>query len=238
MQIGLLVRLWKILISPRSQFEQFRDGIPIVLPLLCVLFSGAIYVGVTAYYTDGHTYKGHLQDHASIQEEIDILSEEILERLRQDTDESQGISKARRNTTFLAPVAYAITFSIGLALLASYYWLVSFSYEERIGWGRWFGFVCWASTPTIYGSVFSVVLIVLFGIEWKNSVAPLTWIGWTQPWAVLFTIPLVWIVFISIQGLRCWGSTRLGPSVIVVLVPYLVYVLIGSFFMGIPAIVS
>ncbi|MXW53990.1 MAG: YIP1 family protein [Gammaproteobacteria bacterium] len=231
-------RYWKILISPRSLFDQFRMGIPILLPLVLVLLSGGIYVGITAYFTDDQTYKGHLQDHASAQSEIDVLPEETLEHLQRSIEDPQRIDEARRSATFVAPLVYAITFTIGLVLLASYYWLAGLSFETRIGWASWFGFTCWAAMPTVYGSVITAALISSLGIEWKNALSPLTWIGWTQPWAVLFTIPLVWIVFISVHGLRSWGNKRIGTSVIVVLVPYLVYVLIGSFFMGIPAIVA
>lgn len=234
----MLIQLARILVAPRQQFDEFLNGIPVVVPLILVLVTGGIYVGVTALYTDDQTYKGHLQDHASVQEEVDILSEDTLEQLQRNIENPQGIEAAKRNTTFMAPLIYAISFSIGLVLLASYYWVASLSFESKIGWSNWFGFACWAAVPTVYGSLISAALIALFGIEWKNALSPLTWIGWTQPWAVLFTIPLVWIVLISIQGLRSWGNKRIGTSVIVVLVPYLVYILLGSFFMGIPAIVA
>ena len=230
--------LWMILISPRTVFLDFRTRTPILLPLVLVLISGGIYVGVTAYYTDDQTYKGHLQDHASAQSELDVLPEQTLDRMVRNIEDPKRIDEARRNATLVAPLIYGITFTIGLLLLASYYWLAGLSFDSRIRWSKWFGFACWAAMPTAYGSLVTTVLIASFGIEWKNAISPLTWIGWTQPWAVLFTIPLMWIVFISIQGLRSWGNMRMGTSVIVVVVPYLVYLLIGSFFMGIPAIVS
>lgn len=231
-------RYWRILVSPRSLFDEFRDGMPTLTPLVLVLLCGGIYVGVTAYYTEDETYKGHLQDHASTQSELDVLPRETLEQMQRSIEDPQRIDEARRNASLVAPLIYAIAFSFGMLVLASYYWLAGLSFQAKIGWSKWFGFVCWAAIPTVYGSIVTTSLIIFLGIEWKNALSPLTWIGWTQPWAVLFTIPLVWIVFISVQGLRSWGNKRVGTSVIVVLVPYLVYVLIGSFFMGVPAIVA
>ena len=231
-------KLWKVLIAPRQVFDELKDTNSFVLPLLLLLATGAVCVATFAYVTPDETYVEHVLDQVEIQEELDVVPEETIGDLREDLLSSDGIAATRISATIVAPVLYVVGIVLGLLILATYYWVAGKSFETGLSWKSWFSFSCWAAMPLVVWSICTFVLLIIGGDGLIHGLAPLTWIGITPPWAVLLNIPLVWTVVISIQGIRSWGSKRSSTSTIIVLVPYVLYVLLGSFYLGIMAMMS
>ncbi len=216
-----MTRIWRILFFPNQVFTELRENASSSTPLALLLSCGALCMALIAYV-----------------EGVDFNVSE-LERLQVET-EQEGIARGTTRATdaIVGSVLFVIGMVVGLLTLGTYYWIAGKSFQFETSWPRWFAFTCWSAIPVIFWSIATFALVSFFGVEYKNGFAPLTWLGINQPWAALLNVAVVWTIFISIQGLRCWGSQRLSTSTIIVLVPYVLYILIGSFYMTTMAVGS
>lgn len=104
--------------------------------------------------------------------------------------------------------------------------------SSGIGFGRWFGFICWVSLPTVIASLFLMVLIMtsndprlpienlaMFSLNQLVFHLPVdaTW------FSILQSITLIqwWSLFLAIVGVHRWSSLTLGGAATVCLLPYL-----------------
>lgn len=208
-------KLWRVLFFPKQVFAELRDNTSATLPLALLVVCGSICIASIAFLD------GTLTDLGTID------AQQIQSDLGATTN-----GPARVTDAIVGSALYVLGIVLGLLTLATYYWIGGKSFLVDIAWRRWFAFTCWSTVPIIYWSIATTAIVFLCGVDFKHGLSPLTWLGVDQPWAALLNAAFVWIVVISVQGIRSWGSHRVGTSTIIVLVPYVLYILIGSYYIS------
>ena len=207
-------RIWRILFFPKQVFTELRENESSFIPLALLLTCGALCMALIAY-VEGVEFNMSDLEHLQIETEQEAIA----------------IGTTRATAAIVGLILFVFGIVGGLLTLATYYWVAGKSFQSENRWTHWFAFACWSAAPVIFWSISTGALVLLIGVEYKHGLAPLTWLGIDHPWAELLNVALLWTIFISVQGLRCWGSQRLSTSTIIVLVPYVLYILLGSFYM-------
>lgn len=214
-------KLWRILFFPKQVFAELRDNASSVLPLGLLVTCGSICIASIALLDD------------TVYDEREINTQQFQSDLVATTDRTTRAAHA-----IVVSALYVLGVVLSLLTLATYYWIGGKSFQVDIAWRRWFAFACWSAVPIIFWSIATTAIVFIGGVDFKHGLAPLTWLGVAQPWAALLNVALPWTVVISIHGIRSWGSQRVGTSTIIVLVPFVLYILIGSYYMSTMAKVS
>ncbi|MCY3885628.1 MAG: YIP1 family protein [Gammaproteobacteria bacterium] len=115
---------------------------------------------------------------------------------------------------------------------ASYYWIASKSFKIDIGWHNWFCFTCWTVVPSILGSIANALILQFAVTDPIEVLNPYPWFGWFgMTFLSIFwlPIPLVWSLYIAVNGFMSWTSKGLGFSIVVVVTPAAVLTLLQAF---------
>ncbi|MXW53991.1 MAG: YIP1 family protein [Gammaproteobacteria bacterium] len=219
-------RLWKILISPRQEFDEMREDVSVVLPLVTILLVAGICAAITVYMTPDETFTAVVE--AQIEAMENSGQSEAAETQRQLMDSPGAISMMRMMGAIGALIGGPLLIAIGFLILGTFYFVVGKIVQSGASWVDWFGFSCWVSVPIAVGAVLTLVLVAIGGMEWANGLAVLGWFGMTAPWAMAITIPALWTLYITINGLDSWLQKGVVTSVIVALIPLVIAILFSS----------
>ena len=224
-------RLWKILISPKQEFDEMRDDVSITLPLVTLLLVVGICGAIVVLMTPDETFKEQMEAQAEMQENMG--QSDAAELTRGVMDDPSAISMTRTIGAGGALIGAPIGLVIVLLVLGTFYFVVGKIVKSDASWGDWFGFSCWVSIPAAIGAVATVVLMAIGGAALAQSgLAILGWFGMAAPWAMAITIPALWTLYITINGLDSWLEKGVVTSVIVALIPLVVSMLLASMFAG------
>ena len=223
-------RLWKILISPKQEFDEMREDVSIILPLMTILLVIGICGAITVYMTPDEVFTTTIESQVEAME--DMGQSDAAQQTRDQMDDPSAISMMKMAGAIAAFIFGPIGMAIGLLILGTFYFIVGKIVQSEASWGDWFGFSCWVSIPLAIGSVATLVLVSIGGLGWSNGLSVLGWIGMSAPWAMAITIPALWTLYITINGLDSWLQKGVVTSVIVALIPLVVSMLLGSMFAG------
>lgn len=99
----------------------------------------------------------------------------------------------------LVPVAF-VSRAIDVILIGTYFYLVTRCFRIKILWEHWVGLTCWSCVPLVI--VHSAVFFLSIYSRSENATVFVS----VPIVVLLFLFPIVWIVFLSAQGLRIWTS--------------------------------
>lgn len=222
-------RLWKILISPKQEFDDMRenDDTSILLPLLTVLVVASVCSMIIVFMTPGEVYMQAMETQAETMDQAGQA--EVAQTIRDGMDNEPGLlTMARIAAAGGALIGTPIAIVIGLLILGTFYMIVGKIVGADETWGDWFGFSCWVSIPVAVGAILSVVLVAIGGLGWADGLAVLGWFGMNAPWAAAITIPSLWTLYLTVNGLDSWLSKGAAVSIIVALIPLVCLMLLGS----------
>lgn len=208
------------------------EDVSILLPLVTILLVIGICGAITVYMTPDEVFEAAIEGQVEALEEMGQTDAADQQRALLD-EPGAAMSMMRTMGAIGALIGGPIAMVIGLLILGTFYFVVGKIVQSDAGWSEWFGFSCWVSVPVAVGSVLSVVLVAIGGLEWANGLAVLGWFGMTAPWAAAITIPALWTLYITINGLDSWLQKGVVTSVIVALIPLVFAMLLGSMFAGI-----
>lgn len=206
--------------SAREAFDEMRDQTPFLFPLLFVVLGTLILLAVVAYPSAFYLFNSL----------FDSLHQVGISRTYREQHFNIGGTRIDiQNGIWLTPMVvlglvfevFNICFNVGvrLMLFGTYFYAIARWLRIDTRWEHWFGLSCWANIPMIV--VPSVVLII-------GTIAV------TQPvpklvvfflWVVFCVIPILWSVYISVQGLLSWTEKESAFCVKVALVPYVLWLL-------------
>ena len=209
-----------------------REDMPMLLPLVTILVVMGICGAIVVYMTPDEVFEVAMEAQIEAMEEIGQTDAADQQRALMD-DPGAAVSMVRMTGAIGALIGAPIGMVIGLLILGTFYFVVGKIVQSDASWSDWFGFSCWVSVPVAVGSVLTVVLVAIGGVEWANGLAVLGWFGMTAPWAAAVTIPALWTLYITINGLDSWLQKGVVTSVIVALIPLVFAMLVGSMFASI-----
>ena len=216
-----------ILVIPRTVFRDFQDNSVWVLPFLFVLVTGCAATFLEFQSSREFWTFEDISDVSLQPEDGTGARESPALNYPATTDQDTRVW-----LPIHASINAGLQILFALLILASYFWLIGKSFKPDLSWRKWWGFACWSVTPIAVEAMVKGVLIGVGKSNWIIGLAPFSWIGISLPWANLIAVSLLWSVFVTIQGLQCWGQTKRSISVIFVLIPYVLYVLLGSYLQG------
>ncbi|MCY3884002.1 MAG: Yip1 family protein [Gammaproteobacteria bacterium] len=219
-------RLWKILISPRQEFDEMREDVSILLPLMTILLVAGICGAITVMMTPDQVFIDAINAQADAQEQMGQTDN--AQELRDQMENPNMVTLARTVGVVSGFIGAPIVIVIGLLILGTFFFIVGKIVGSDTGWVDWFGFSCWVSIPTAVGAILSVVLVAIGGMDWQNGLELLGWFGMNAPWAAAITIPSLWTLYITVNGLDSWLSKGAVVSVVVALIPIVFAMLVGS----------
>lgn len=224
-------RLWKILVSPRQEFDEMREDTPILLPLLTILVFVGVCAAIIVFMTPDETFKE--RGEAQIEMLENLGQSDAAEQQRNLLDDPSAISMMRTTGAIGALIGGPIGMVIVLLLVGTFYSIVGKIVKSDASWSDWFGFSCWVSIPVAIGSVVSLIFMAIGSTALaEGGLAVLGWFGMNAPWAMAITIPALWTLYITINGLDSWLQKGVVTSVIVALIPLVVSMLVASLIAG------
>lgn len=215
--------------SARQTFDEMRDQTPFLF--LLVVIATLILTEVVAYPTTYFLFES--------------LFDNVMRKGAMPTEQYFEVGDTRINTLHgfkltplivvsLAFEAIKICFFVGvrLMLIGTYFYAIARWLGIDYRWEQWFGLACWTNIPIVV--IPTVGLIIgTFTLTQHPPHAVVFLL-----WCVFFLPPLLWSVFISVEGLRSWTEKETPFCVRVALVPYVILllltspVIIGSFMMN------
>ncbi len=124
---------------------------------------------------------------------------------------------------------YAVC-TLGIMLVwACYFWVAGTLLNVDIGWRNWFGFTCWIALPSAIGSVAGVLILKLSPAVDVDANPLIGWFGMTFLSVFWVPIPLVWSLYIAVNGFLSWTDKSLTTSMLVVLAPPVVLTMLQVF---------
>lgn len=224
-------RLWKILISPKQEFDEMREDVSIILPLVTLLLVVGVCGAIATLMTPDETFIANLETQIEMLENMG--QSDTAEQQRNLLDDPAAISMMRTMEAGGALIFGPIGLVIVLLLLGTFYFVVGKIVKSDASWGDWFAFSCWVSIPAAIGAVATLALMAIGSTALAtNGLAVLGWFGMTAPWAMAITIPALWTLYITINGLDSWLEKGVVTSVIVALIPLVVSMLVASMVAG------
>ena len=208
-----------------------REDVSITLPLVTILLVLGVCGAITEFITPDETFKARME--VQIETMENMGQSETADELRSGMDDPSAISVMRMMSAGGELIGQPIRWAIVLLILATFFLVVGKIVKTDASWGDWFGFSCWVSIPFAIGSVVSLVLMAVGASALaENDLAVLGWFGMTAPWAMAITIPALWTLYITINGLDSWLEKGVVTSVIVALIPLVVSMLLASMYAG------
>lgn len=200
-----------------------RDQTPFLFPFIIVVVSTLIVMAVVAYPITFYLYE--ILFNSFVQEQ---LHETFAERhfdvgdTRIDLTDAFRIKPALVVGLIHEALKICLDVGIRLILIGTYFYAIARSSGIDCRWEHWFGFSCWTNIPMIvYPSV--VLTVGTYAIT-----QPKSYVFLSVLWFVLFFLPLLWSVYITVQGLRSWIPKDTAFCVKVAVVPYAVITLLCS----------
>ena len=197
-------RLLKVVtFSSREVFEEIRPpSTPILVPALFVL-SCSFFLWLTLYVLT-------ITDLLS----IPLVGEPNL---------GIAISSWQALLTLFVPIPFAFFFVYigGAVILASWYFAIARHYRVDILWEQWFGFTCWSLVPMIIVPCSRLFILVLGSVDDPPLVLSIVVL------VLFYLLPVVWTVCLTQQGLRIWIDKGKGITLLISVVPYVLYVLLS-----------
>lgn len=206
-----------------------REDVSIVLPLVTLLLVTGICGAIIVYMTSDEVFRTALEAQIETFENMGEL--DAAEQQRTALEDPSAISLMRTMGAIGALIGGPIGLGIVLLILGTFYFVVGKIVQSDASWGDWFGFGCWVSIPVAVGAIANVVLMAVGGLGMAESgLAILGWFGMNAAWAMAITIPALWTLYISINGLDSWLQKGVVTSVIVALIPLVFGMLMASMF--------
>ena len=197
-----MIRLARILVSPRQVFDGMRDKATFALPLWSILIVAFVCLLLIFINYDDVT-AGVLQDDGTVMREVDPQLVFFL------------------GTGAVVVWAWSSILSVCLLLAwASYYWVAGKVLRVDVGWRNWFGFACWTAVPGILGSVADLFVAKLGGpnppITFSSLPGMIGWFGTTHFEVYWIPFSLVWTLYIAVNGIMSWTQKSLLTSLAIV----------------------
>lgn len=222
-------KLWRVLYSPRSVFDELRDDLQVALPILA-LFGATFITSILLLI---------LHPLASpTTQEIDEYRNQLLQ-LEDEPDQEYAIARRKElreqffgpddSTVDRAPnarivprpinlVAQPLGLLVLLLLHGTSFWILGKMMKSDLRWNQWFGLVCWSHLPVVAVLALDAVLLamgsdsrLLFSFSFGNAhIAATTGVIWGS-----------WSFVIAVQALRSWTAKGLGACIGWVLASYL-----------------
>lgn len=146
-----------------------------------------------------------------------------------------GLVQLNARSLLTAPLGWLI----GIALIATGFFVVGKICKTNHNWSQWFGFTSWTHVPLILPIALDV-LLTLLNVDMPRITVYSFLLG-EKAHSIELGIPWwLWPYIVSILGLRSWTSKGTGASIGLALVPYallvlpliLLFVVINAFFLG------
>lgn len=220
-------KLWRILYSPRSAFDELLNDLQITYPLVTVLSAVAISALVIGFVASDSLDVSHsvskageheiFQDRkqsrlAENNQDLKLQRKREIRSLFQDYQDSPESSHQSNGPW--APIIGVLGSIIYFAILTTCFFVVGARLKIHLTWIKWFGFVCWAHVPVVPVAVLDVLLVAA---DWDGIVLYIFSIGnsssYLSPAALGSILYWVWSLTISIQGLRSWTQKRIGSCI-------------------------
>ena len=197
-----MIRLARILVSPRQVFDGMRDKATFAWPLWSILIVS--FVCLLLIFINYDDVKAGVPQHdGTVADEVDL-----------DLVFFMGTGAV------VVWVWNVISTLCILLVWASYYWVAGKVLKLDTGWGKWWGFTCWTAVPAILGSIAEVLYFNLAGRDPYVSFALFPWFAWGGgPSLGLYWIPIsfIWMLFIAVNGVMSWTDKNLWISLAIVL---------------------
>lgn len=206
--------------SAREAFDEMRDQTPFLFPLLFVVVGTLILLAVIAYPSVFYLFNSLFE------------SSHQVGVSRTYTEQYFNVGGTRidlQNGFWLTPMVvmglifevFKICLNIGvrLMLIGTYFYAIARWLRIDTRWEHWFGLSCWVNIPMIV--VPSVVLII--GIIAITN--PIPKVVVFLMWIVFCCTPILWSVYIAVQGLLSWTEKERAFCVRVALVPFVLLLL-------------
>ena len=205
-------KLWRIFYDSRKVFDELREDQQVGLPLVTLLAAVAISTLIVALLNPTP---------APTPEELDEYRNELLlladepdrevakkrkGELREKIFDPRNLPMGESLTATLWDVPAAIMMCLlGLALVASSFWILGKSIRSEILWKQWFGFAAWVELPAVPIAILDVVFAASdidrahISFDFGTMDISVTY------WAFWLFLSLI----ITVGGLRSWTSK--GP---------------------------
>lgn len=137
-----------------------------------------------------------------------------------------------KTLTWSSVIGSAVGFPIIAALVALYFLLAAKVMNLDIGFGKWFGFACWSSVPSLLLIPIMAIQLLMnsngqIGPEQMNPTslnALIFHFDIANPWTSLLnsiSAVMIWSLVLSVIGFKLWSGRSTGKSAFVVLLPYI-----------------
>lgn len=226
-------KLWRVLFSPRSVFDELRDDLQVALPIFTLLSFTFIATTLllvlhplalpTAEELDEYRNQLLLLEVEPDREYASARRKELREQLYGPDDSMvDRVPKARIEPRPIHLVEQPLGLLAFLLVHGTSFWVLGKMMKSDLRWNQWFGLVCWSELPLIVVLVLDVVLLAMgtnsrllfsysFGSAYIAATTEAIWAAWT--------------FVILVQGLRSWTAKGLGACIGWVLASYLQIIL-------------
>lgn len=196
-----MIRLARILVSPRDVFNKIRDTTPFALPFFSILIVAFLCLVVQSINYDNVTV-GVLQDDGS-----------VVSKVSNDLVLYFGFGAV------VVWVWSAIWISCICLGWSVYYWAAGKLLSVDKGWRHWFGFACWTAVPAILGLVADTLYLSFAssGPFLLFSSFPFELLAVNHVRVYWIPVFLIWTAYIAVHGFMSWTERNLSTSLMVVL---------------------
>ncbi len=199
-----MIRLARILVSPRDVFDEIREKTTYALPFFTILAASLVCLLSVFISYDDLTVSA-VQDDGTIARVVSF-----------DNIFHSGIGAV------YVWVWDSIWTCCIFLVWTSYYWVAGKLLNVVTSWRNWFGFTCWTAVPAILGSIADALYFELTSIGPVVSFALLPWYYLSFNSDALISvywipIPLVWTLYIAVNGFTNWTGKNLKTGLMVVL---------------------
>ena len=162
-------------------------------------------------------------------EELETREAQRLHQIEAQLEQATGGGVALHPaiTILTGLVGTVIGLWLVVVILATYFKVVSSILSVESDWSDWMAFVWWTKVPLIVGSVIAAVVSFVVTIETGLEVSvlsPFYWIEGTESQALVgFDLISIWTIALMAIGFSVWTDKDIQTSVVVAIVPYVVY---------------